>query len=296
MGRNEKRHRTIIVVLIATVQFAFGLAFILGAALADEQHWGFLVIVSLRDIGLLLATTGTISFVYELVLRRETIDEVMERIENILVPMTSWLQNDLSQNITTQVNEVINPLASFGVRNFYVNRDQLPRIPEQLRRSRSEIFAVGLSLGSLVLDHHQLLVEKALAGCKIKLLMMNPNANGDLNPLVGRMSDNIDTPQYETELRTRLERTKDWIARFRDRNPTFKDRIEVRLYDCVPTLALLMLDADTDVGKITVEMLPYGRAAIDRPSFDLEFKGETSLYRRLHSYYSVLWQKSKHLI
>jgi hypothetical protein len=289
---NEKRHRTLIVIFLATTLFAFGVIFILSAAIAEEQRWGFLAIAALRDIGLLLATTGTISFLYELILRREIVDEIMERTES----QTLWLRTHLSSEIVAQVATIVNPLTAYGVKNFHVNRDQLPKIPEQLGPARDEIFAVGLSLGSLVLDHRQLLEEKATCGCRVRLLMMNPRANGTPNPIIEKMAVNIDSPKYDTELNSRLETTKEWILRLRRAHPEIAAKIEARVYDYVPTLAILMVDAASEYGKVTVELYPFGRGAIDRPSIEFEFKGDSSLYRRIYTYYLRLWDNSKPLV
>ena len=53
---------------------------------------------------------------------------------------------------------------------------------------------------------------------------------------------------------------------------------EARVLDCSSTLSIVMLDANTSRGLISVELLPYATAAPDRPRFCLSAGGDPRWY------------------
>lgn len=272
-----KERKSTTVILLALLQFVLGIALILGAALVEQQNWSLLFYATLRDLGLLLSTTGIISLLYDRLLRREMINEVVQ-----------------------QVNRISNPSVEYGLATFYPSRTAgLPTIGAQLAQARKEFFAVGLSLGTIIEGYRDQLEQKAMEGCSIMLLMMNPTANGeDPNPLIDRMTANLNYQpgEYAKELNRRIDAIKKWKLKLEETNPKAAEKIQLKVYNSVPTMALLMIDANTELGKIVVELYPFKRFATQRPGFELRYSGRECLYRQFHDSYKQLWDESKALV
>lgn len=74
------------------------------------------------------------------------------------------------------------------VETFYASRQNLPPFGAYLQSAEKDFFAVGTNFGYIVGIEMGLLEQKAKEGCRIRLLMTNPQVAGSENPLIGPLN------------------------------------------------------------------------------------------------------------
>jgi hypothetical protein len=155
----------------------------------------------------------------------------------------------------------------------------------QYARDAHEIFVAGGSLDNLTQLFGGFLVEKAKAGCQVRLVLMDPESPAI--PQVERWSDPDLTKDYYRKAICRslrcLERND------RDR------KLKIRLNPSIPALTVMILDGSQPHGRIRVDIQPFQAVVEKRPVFELTRQGEDLRWYDLfyRQYSEKLWSRAK---
>lgn len=110
----------------------------------------------------------------------------------------------------------------------------------------------------MVLRQTEFFVNRISQGATIRLVVANPD-NRALVEALGPLSG-ISREGFSADMRA----TVDLVHRIRERTAN-SECFQVRVFDRVPTLSLVMVDRDLPTGYIVVEMLPYQVGPPSRP-------------------------------
>lgn len=177
-----------------------------------------------------------------------------------------------------------------GLTSVYSNRLQLPPYPEMVQSATKEIFVSGIEFGYIALHQIPTLERKAVSGCKIKLLMVDPGSDDQPNPLLEPLQETFAFPQLGELLRTNLSRLSQWKSQL----PTAVGRrIEIRVTRAVPTHIVTFLDKDLPSGKMYLEMIPPRIDVTERWLVLIEANKGGELYSRYTKAYDQLWSEAQ---
>jgi hypothetical protein len=208
-------------------------------------------------------------------------------IVDILVPQLNWLS--ISENFLLLVlglivtNELIERVQSQPRKCFDV-LDAWPPFNEYAKNA-CEIFIAGGSLDGLTERFAHFLIKKAVRGCQVRLVFMDPESPAI--PHVELWSDpNLPENYYRNAICLSLKR----LAAIDGAH-----RLEVRLDPSIPALAVTILDGSQSNGRIRVDIQPFQATVLERPVFELTRQGEDLQWYNLfyRQYYEELWSRAK---
>lgn len=179
-----------------------------------------------------------------------------------------------------------------GLAKFNKSREESSGFSYRIQAARKEIFIAGGALVNTVTNYGQLLIRKADEGCKVRLLLMNPRTRdgGERNPVAIPMSENYEYPDFCGAIESTLRDLEHLLSRASERA---KRNVEIRLYNAVQTLSLMIIDDDENAktGWMIVELLLYRQRVAARPS--LEFTQSHELFGAFkYAYSHCLWENS----
>ncbi|MBE7467789.1 MAG: hypothetical protein HS114_01445 [Anaerolineales bacterium] len=164
---------------------------------------------------------------------------------------------------------------------FFQPRDKIAPLQDRISDVQS-IDICGISLLAISTQHYNLLL-KVRKGCKIRLLLLNPNNDALIEILAGFASK----PEIiQQEIRTSLSNF------FIDQNFTNSKFVEIRVSDYIIPHTMLITDADKSKGKMRVEMYA-GKWASSRPGFDVCKSEDPAWFNLFLTQFNELWSKAK---
>jgi hypothetical protein len=152
-------------------------------------------------------------------------------------------------------------------------------------KNACEILVVGGSLDNLTQLYGNFLVKKALDGCEVRLILMDPESPAI--PQIELWSD-PDLPQ--DYYRRAICRSLRHLAEI-DK----KRKVKIRLNPSIPALAVVILDGSQPHGRIRVDIQPFQAVTVERPVFELTHQGaDLQWYNLFYRQYSeILWSVAK---
>ena len=230
---------------VSIIIFLLGFILILVSYLTQAKPGEFLRDIP-KDFGSVLCSIGVVSLVYELLIRRQLINDYHDELSSILNPDARAL----------------------GLNAIFANRSEKMRrgylLEPLIRSAQNELICVGLSLYQ-VLEHRDLIRRKAIAGCAFHFVIFDFNCDSlvildrSLGRGYGRLPTYIGDPTY------RFQELLSEISAL----GIPEDRFSVRLYDFVPTFGMIALDRNQAVGRIIVELNGVGVEGAVCPGFEL---------------------------
>lgn len=187
----------------------------------------------------------------------------------------------------------IDKLAQFdkieGIRSFHLSRDNLSSLEDIFDIVSDEIIFWGSALHS-VHDRSDLIVKKLNQGCKVKILMMAlKNKNGDLNPLI----ESFQKITRHVGFHDRLSISHmEFIGIYQSLDSYQRELFEIRFYDYFPTGNFILIDKDSGKGFIRIEPFIFGCNSHESPSFDVDSKTGTKLFRVVNRAFEEVWENS----
>jgi hypothetical protein len=178
------------------------------------------------------------------------------------------------------------------ITRFYSGRKELGDFEEEIGSTNKEIFIVGNVMGWLLGGFQQVLTDKILEGCTVKLLLLNPLLDGKENPLIPMLAHITCNVRFDVLAYWMIDSLRAWHKRISIENPEAAARLQVRFYSTLVTLVILFLDSDAPSGKIRVELMPHRFEGRQRPSFDIQPEQGGELYSLLCARYEELWDSS----
>lgn len=177
-----------------------------------------------------------------------------------------------------------------GLTGVYSRRIQLPSYPELVQSAKKEILIAGVEFGYVALQQIPTLERKSMAGCRIKLLLVDPGSDSQPNPILEPLRETLDFPQLEELLRTSLSRLSHWESQL---PASASKRVEIRVTRSVPTHVVTFVDKDLPTGRMVLEMLPPKADAADRWLVLIEAQRGGELYGRYAKGYEQLWTEAQ---
>lgn len=188
----------------------------------------------LRDLGIVLCSIGLISLLYEMLIRQQLLADYNAALQAILDPDTRKL----------------------GVRALFRDRDDKSArgrsLDAVLRVTRRELLCFGLGCYQFLPEKREVLLSKVREGCSFRFLIFNPaskhatSLDESLGYGSGTLINFLHAQQsYFVEFMNTIEAE------------ALSDKVEVRMYDVVPTFGALVVDRSGPAGYLIVEL--YGR-------------------------------------
>jgi hypothetical protein len=176
-----------------------------------------------------------------------------------------------------------------GISAFYSHRDELPSFETECAECEHDVFIVGNIFGRLLAGGFSTLESRLNAGCRVRLLMMNPCPGGTPNPLLRYFCDITNNPISAVIVESHIEQLRKWHSSL---SPAKAKLIDVRLYDTLVTVVYASLDGNYPHGKIRIELLPHKFEGYERPSIEIRSGESSKFYKRLQGKYEQLWKES----
>ena|ERR1051325_280292 len=191
---------------------------------------------------------------------------------------------DIHSRLTSSETE---RLRIVGISEFYSSRRELPPLPEFISSAKHDLLILGLSAEGLITAHQHLIEICLRQGCNVRFLLPK-----SLNQrTIAHLAPARDSNRAPAHLKDSLA----YLVHLAEEDGLDSTgKLQVKLYDFVPTLGLIMVDGDETYGKIRVELLPYKSQVVDRPSFELvRAQHGTDLYSLFKSQYDLLWREAE---
>lgn len=148
-----------------------------------------------------------------------------------------------------------------------------------------EICISGGSLSQLLHRSTHILKERAFAGCKIRIVLLDPES-----PALGAVAEwkGASEQQFKRELELSLGRLRE----LQQQMPS----IEVKLNRTIPALTMMMFDADKPTGKIRLDLQHYQCDPARRPCIEIvkspHDKQKLNLFEDFKGQFERLWAHS----
>lgn len=225
----------------------------------------------LRDLGIILASVGTISAVYELFIRRQLTEDLSQRLVALLDPDTRRL----------------------GISALYRSRDEKTlrgqSIDDLIKSTQKELLCAGLGLRSFVPERQALIRSRIKQGARFRFLIFD-----------------AESPTLETLDRSLGAGKGDLIAFVRNQTSSITnfradlaaeglaEGFEVRVYDAVPTFGLIEIDYGLATHRMIVEINGFRAEGAACPGFALlpNAEGWSGFFRERAG---LLWDSAKPL-
>jgi hypothetical protein len=244
---------SLVIMLGGLVVIAVALGF------TPEHHWT-------RDltteIGIAAVSAGIVGFVYEYLIRRELLDQVKSEIADI---------------IDTDARRL-------GIAEIYESRtakSDRVKLPTLIREARAEIMFVGLGLHTII-NEFQVYLEAALKrDCTIRFLIFNQP---------GPTAKILNASLSAGDLINNLQGSFNTVLRFAAKHGT-GGKVEVRLFDIVPTFGAVAIDRGEGDGRLFIELNCYSSSGDQCPGLKLD-KKPNGLFYTYDRQITALWENS----
>ncbi|WP_229399685.1 hypothetical protein [Micromonospora okii] len=171
-------------------------------------------------------------------------------------------------------------------------RREIPLLP-LLKPARESILVGGTTLIHFAEHYRALLIEKSMT-CHVRILLLDGgNGMRQVHLAAGRLFGEEDS--FHRELRRSQEAM---IALAREARQQ-GGRFDVRSYDIIPTVNVIMVDTKAPDGRIQVELLPYRASANLRPGLVLRPGNgaeDDDLFAYFLQQYELLWSVSRDVV
>ena len=177
-----------------------------------------------------------------------------------------------------------------GITKFHLSRDDYGRtLKTYLSQAKHSIRIVSVSLK---LTHD----EGDLADLFRTRLAQNPNFRVAISllapssPAAGCSAASLDADP--TELRREIMEMLGTLMSLKaGLPPGQRERIDVRVHECLPMGSAIMLDAEPETGIIQVETKLHRSPRVE--SFGFEIKGPSDFYKRHYRAWTRVWDESR---
>jgi hypothetical protein len=173
---------------------------------------------------------------------------------------------------------------------FLITRGQLTeKLPETLRKAKSEIWISGVSLHNLCIDNFPLLKEKYREGCNIKILLTDPSQIENS----AKMTNWSKTASMSDLIVSMKNILKFWKEVSSEKKGTKKKgTIIAKLLPSFPGYGLQMIDPDENFAKIKVEIYTMNGFQNLFPNFFVDKACQNVWFTEFRNQFKKLWELS----
>lgn len=260
-------------VFVSIIVFLTGVIFLLLSYHAREPSQPpTLLSEVLRDVGIVLCSIGAISSLYELLIRRQLLEDYNAALQDILDPDTKKL----------------------GVKALFRDRDDKSNrgrsLDALLRATHEEMLCFGLGCYQFLPEKRELLLAKIREGCSFEFLIFNPKSKhaAALDESLGNGSGTLISflqaqQSYFAEFLRVLDKEK------------LEGKFEVRVYDAVPTFGGLAIDCGRSTGSLIIELYGTGVEGSVCPGMEL-LPRDSDWYAFYSRQIKQLWRNSPRMV
>lgn len=174
-------------------------------------------------------------------------------------------------------------------------RQRLDLYKSCLQEARQEILIVATAVRNLSQDTGPL--SQALSQDKrIRLLMLDPDYLDAHPDIAQQIEKTIGIEDVYHEVKASIDRFHNFIQ---EQSINFKepDQFQLRFYSKVPTIGMVITDANQEESKMFFELFPYQTHAYNRPGFVLEPSSENGInaYRQMLEAAEEMWNDARSL-
>jgi hypothetical protein len=214
------------------------------------------------EIGIAAVSAGIVGFVYEHLLRRELLDQVKVELADI---------------VDTDARRL-------GIAEIYESRTKKAdrvKLPDLIRNARTEVLFVGLGLYAIINEYRTYLEEALVRGCRLRFLIFD---------LPGPHAQVLDASLGAGDLIDNLKGAVSAVLAFAAKHAA-NGKVEVRLFDIVPTFGAIAIDRGEGDGSLFVELNCYASSGDQCPGFKLE-KKPNGLFYTYDRQITSLWENA----
>ena len=266
--------------IISILFIGFGIIGVMYANLVENQN---LLTNLSKDLGIALLTTGLISVALEYRTRDEYMAEVVEALTQAL--KVSPLQSNMD-DLASKIEHLASLIAigkdseDLGVRRIYKDRSKL-NLDKYLEDTSAgaEIRLIGVSMKTFTGANSEMILKRKITdGCKVKILVMDPNCD----VVKQRAKDEKqDFEWLQSEIASSVAIFRNIVRNF---PKELQGNIELGFYRVAPSHFLL------STGKKMV-ISPYlaGARGYFCPHLEIDIK-EGGIYKAYLEHFDFLWQ------
>lgn len=155
-------------------------------------------------------------------------------------------------------------------------------LEDRIRRANYSLWIEGLSFNVLLGTSYRVLEKMIEKGCKLKLLLTDPEKAKDTSLMYGAQKHEI-----ESQILTSILKIEDFVKKY-------KKNIEARILPSYLGFGVFIIDGEQDDGEIKVELLPKNAEYSKRPNFIITRK-EPKRYLQFITHFNALFEESSEI-
>lgn len=181
---------------------------------------------------------------------------VLSISENIIIALLALLAVDALTERLSVLERIETKIANLSQGKILRSRAEIPPLEEQAGTA-SEICIVAISGISLSLRYFAFLEKKIRSGCKVRIVLLNPDPNG-----VGLQAWDLQSriTTTGTDITSTLEIFKQ-LEQIKSR----KGKIEIRLLEIFLPFSMVAVDLQKESGSMVVEYHAFKTTISERP-------------------------------
>lgn len=185
------------------------------------------------------------------------------------------------KNATPKTDGSKNPVIKGSVDSIFITEP--PTFDDDALKANN-IFILGMNLRRTLTNYYGMLEAKVNDGGNLKFLLVDPKS--DAIPMIAARNYVYRDAEKLGEI---VESTLDTLKQLQSTSKT-RGTIEVRILRHVPAYGLLLLDAESQKGRIRVDIYPYRVSPDTYPSFWVERKLDKKWYEFFKNQFYVMWE------
>lgn len=185
---------------------------------------------------------------------------------------------------TIERMESLIPRFAFSTNPPLRQRKELESIQRRAVNAKDVLIIARTAI--MVLRNTEFFLDRICNGTTIRLALINPR-----NSVVVEALSPLDILPRDGIIAD-MQAAMGLICRIREQTSS-PERIQVRVFDYVPTLSLVMVDGNLPTGQIVVEMTPYRVGPLSRPHLLLTAKDNPTWYAYFHDICEAIWRGAK---
>jgi hypothetical protein len=203
-------------------------------------------------------------------------------IEQIILALLALLAADALTERVSILEKIHNSLQMAQSVKYLRGRSELPDVQSQASDA-SEICIVAISAISLSIRHLGFFEEKIQGGCKVKMILLNPNSSA-----LPVWNLQYKVTSTDSDIQATLGALKELAGRKNARGS-----LEIRLLDVFLPFSMMATDLNKQYGTMIIEYHTYKTAIGDRPHIFLTPQNEPHWFKFYKQQYEKAWSEAK---
>lgn len=181
-----------------------------------------------------------------------------------------------------------------GVSSVTTGARRSEEFRKMIERAQHQIIIVGIGMTSLSRYGRDALEEQAKR-IPIDLLMLDPEALQENTQLASMLENFRDIPGLTQGVHQAFQTLKQFCQNWNN-NPNHRHAIQLKVYNVIPTMTMVLIDPEHENGEILIEFFLY-RSGKYRPAIHIKkVEAEDNMFDILKSNYERLAENARRVI